>query len=399
MKPRYVALLFLFVAVSLYLQLAADQNFGSSYSARGDGTRAIYLLLQERGHPVSLWLRAFSSLDKAEDKATMVIVDPSKTIGATKELLEWVERGNRLVVLGTWGPTVRPILAALGLPEVLPKVGPAEGRFTALISHLADTVEDEGIETNCEENYPDICKDVRRISALLPIAEDKKPNDFHSVVSKNRDSFVVEKKHGKGDIWLFSTSSPVLNNYIDKHDNHKLLFQLLTQGGTVYFDEFHHGFTAPVSAKHQSRYASLWTLIAYLTFAITIFALTRAVRFGPPHPSITTPPPGTADFAAVLGLLYYEHGTSSTLFRYVSSWKTRVGKKFGLSDRLPHRAFVDELGKRGVIAAQNRASVAHAIELLSNGKLQSEKQATSALEVLESVYSSHEQRDVSNILR
>lgn len=283
----------------------------STYNSGSTGTRALYDFLAETNRPVMRWREAPAALLKEAEAgavrpATFVLIGETRAEleGAEAEdLLRWVERGGRLVVIdrspdvrllpasGNWQvstqllqlPTsdahsdnpdemtagvalahaAQPTLLTRSVERVLPS------RFASLVKIAAveakpspspsaspgGTVgadsEDETSSSVGEEDeeYTPPPPPMRGRRGQPPTAVEKTPNAGVSPAPvvhlvDYRGALLVDYPHGRGRIVILSDPFIVANKGLDREDNLRLAVNVLTAGGgggLIAFDEYHQG--------------------------------------------------------------------------------------------------------------------------------------------------------------
>ena len=333
MKRRYLLGILAFLILWLGVQLSQSSDTGSTFSAKGEGSKALAMLFEEMNFDVRRRRIPFNRYDNQTKDTTLFVVSPG-TFGNEEALLEWVRSGNTLVVVDGGGSVLASLRKKLGIErEVV-----AGGLFEVLSASW-----EPSRPVSCLSSYPE-CHGIERLAvgayhALIS------SESFEAVVRSSDAELIFHKYEGEGRIWYIPTVELIKNDFIDRDDNLRLFYQLLGNHGTIWFDEFHHGYRAPVSVEMKEKYDAALLLAWLLGIVLVIAALSRIPRFGPALPVIERPPSGTTDFTAVLGLLYRDHNAYSVLRHYFTAWKQRVARRFGISPRLSDDAFLEELQK------------------------------------------------------
>ncbi|MCB0322722.1 MAG: DUF4350 domain-containing protein [Bdellovibrionales bacterium] len=354
MNRRLTTLLLLLIVSLLIAQFTADTNVGSSYSAKGYGTRALYLYLERAGYTVQPWLHPFEKLDHQEQGAVLVVVSPSKQFRAL-ELDEWLRKGNTLVF---FAPPSQLPLELLDIKSL--RVAESE---TLWFQALAPP--EVAAPVQCSPDVREICEGVREASDV-GIEFTATGAAVPAAVSTAKGALALHSKVGDGHVWLVPNAALLQNDHIDRHDNLRLLFQLLTRhGDRIYFDEFHHGFIAPIAAAHRHRGAALWLLVGTITTILVIVVLSRSIRFGPPHPVQSRADVTSDELSTALGLLYLEHAATGVLVNYVGAWRERLARRFGISPRIAAEHFFDQL--KASVPLLDRARLEKGLHTLQSG--------------------------------
>jgi hypothetical protein len=256
----------------------------STFNSGATGTRALYDFLRESGYQVARWRESTGSLlsFSGPKPATIVIVGRtvvpfSKT--ESKELLRWVERGGRLVIIdrnpgpallpasGDWNITShvssypwgdldpknleqmtagvqpvgasQPTLLARDVVSVLPSrfaaaitIAPQETKKTSNGSKANDTDEDVNSQESSDASESAAEPSPEGSTSAAPVVN----------FTTARGGLLVDYPHGQGRIVLLGDPFIVANNGISRADNLQLAINVVTgSGGLVAFDEFHQG--------------------------------------------------------------------------------------------------------------------------------------------------------------
>jgi hypothetical protein len=175
---------------------------GSTYVRTPDGYGAWFQYMERRGYQIDRWRKTSEKLfEQGGEGGTLLRVQSSlvrrSMVDRNGALKQWVERGNRLVVLG-----------------VQENVSAAP--FRSDLSHATGAVT---IATR------------RRGPVKSPLLEDR----FGAVV--------WSQNWGKGSVVMATTPYLAANAYQDRDGNFKFLEQVVTQPqGQIWVDEYLHGY-------------------------------------------------------------------------------------------------------------------------------------------------------------
>ena len=276
----------------------------STLNAGATGTRALYDFLHESGFQVARWRESTASLLSFNGPKPATIVVIGRTLvpfsdSESKELLHWVEKGGRLVIVdrnpdhnllpssGDWTigahassfpwsdtdatnfeqmttgvkpvPPSQPTLLVREVATVLPSrfagsitVAPIKKKDNKKSNARdkaagGDTEEPSDGSESSEEPSPET-------SGAQPAQARAVKVSPAPVVNFTRENgaLLVEYPHGNGRIVLLSDPFIVANNGINRADNLQLAVNVVTgNGGLVAFDEFHQGRSATHNALIQ----------------------------------------------------------------------------------------------------------------------------------------------------
>src|SRR5882672_6234840 len=259
----------------------------STFNSGATGTRALYDFLRESGYQVTRWSESPSSLlsFSGPKPATIVVIGRtvlpiSKT--ESKELLLWVEKGGRLVLIdrspnqnllpasGVWKiasqtfsypwadidpnnleqmtngvkpvSASQPTLLARDVVSVLPS------RFAAAITiapqetNKTNNGSTAGAKPSPDDSTTTATNHVLKTISAAPVIN----------FATERGGLLVDYPHGQGRIVLLGDPFIVANNGISRADNLRLAINVVTGGGgLVAFDEFHQGRAATHNALIQ----------------------------------------------------------------------------------------------------------------------------------------------------
>jgi hypothetical protein len=276
----------------------------STLNAGATGTRALYDFLHESGFQVARWRESTASLLSFNGPKPATIVVIGRTLvpfsdSESKELLQWVENGGRLVIVdrnpdhnllpssGDWtiaahassfpwsdidptnfeqmttgvkpAPPSQPTLLVRDVATVLPS------RFAGSITVApikkkdnkksnagdkaagGDTEEPSDGSESSEEPSPETSGTQPTQARAVRVSPAPVVN-----FTRENGALLVEYPHGNGRIVLLSDPFIVANNGINRADNLQLAVNVVTgDGGLVAFDEFHQGRSATHNALIQ----------------------------------------------------------------------------------------------------------------------------------------------------
>lgn len=348
-KTLIITGLVLLLILSVLGSLQKPPSF-STFSSEREGMKAFYLLLEQEGGGVERWRHPFTDLDDSKGNVLFLIAPPS--MGGEEALLEWVGKGNTLVLLDGAKAATGKLRKGLGIKSVrLPTVGFEEllgGEATLTVQCPPDLVECRGVEA---------IKHSGSVNLELP---------SEAIVLSDPPSLFT-KRHGTGRVWYLPDASLASNYFLDRFDHLRLLYQIARSGKRVLFDEFHHGYTAPVGEMSRDQLTTVILFISYLSFILLVITLSRAVRFGPARGRGVVEPSRQSEFIDVLSLLYEEHKAYEVLHSYLEGWKVRVEHGFGIHRGYSNDERLQKLRGRGVIDAQGEEKVREALRDIQSG--------------------------------
>ena len=195
-----LALLAIIVLTVLAAPASNQLKSGSTYSHSPDGYAAWYDYMQQRGTPLQRWQKPPTDWleSSVNEKRTLIRVHNQLPWGGfSEEEYRWVEKGNRMVVLGIKTP-----------------VTPAS--FTSYLDSKSGKVR---IDTTRREKNGD------------------------QILGDNFGSVVWRQKVKLGEIIYLSTSHLAANAYQDSQGNYEFLAKLVSEDNyPLWIDEYLHGY-------------------------------------------------------------------------------------------------------------------------------------------------------------
>lgn len=290
----------------------------STHEAQPRGTKAFYLLLEESGLPAYRWNLPLTRLRAGENKQVLLMIEPDRRpvfYPEVEALRQWVEEGNRLVLLGLEQSAV---LEAFGL-ELESRHYFAQARVV-----------------NSTGGHP-LLEGAATLSfnrgGTFSAASGGTP-----LVANGANTYVLWKRAGSGEIVVIADPEIATNRSIAAADNLRLL---LNAAGAfegplaVFIDEYHHGFGMErpvVTAAAGNRVLSYLTWPAVqLVLAIVLTMVTLGTRFAAPRP--LPEPSGRSLEAAVASAaaIYRRAGAKRLVFRILyAAFKRRLARKYRL---------------------------------------------------------------------
>jgi hypothetical protein len=310
----FVLALLVGAATLLVVRASARGEFAepfSTYRSEPDGARALYLLAQRQGLPVS---RRHIDLEGIEGTPELVLLGvegdapeqedaPDAGGGSafdrwsrgrlsrfeTDALLKAINGGATLI----YGVTRdHPFLSDLGVT------------FTAAPDHASRTLTPfsptpltTGVHTL-----------QTRISGYL-----ESKAGLPVLIDRHHDDQVVALllRRGKGRVLITAAPSMAANRELPQDDAARLWLNLLLDlqapGGSIEFDEFHHGFTGERSVMaYATRYGLQWAIVQGI-FALALFALALR-RFGAARPVQEDARRASTDHLLAMARIYQQGG-------------------------------------------------------------------------------------------
>jgi hypothetical protein len=257
---------FLFIGLGLALARPGLTDYAPylSFSPDKDGAKAFRLLLELEGAKVKEWRLAPEQLPGGTGQLFLAIEPFGVTHESSMEWVRWAEQGNEVVVFGSYPSLIEDWKSIATDSEE------ADGRVTA--------TQKDGVSVVLEAEAG---TDIRL--ELLTNEEERLPE------VRLRDKagvLAVRQAVGEGHITISVTGDWLMNEHVLEGDRFEALWLLLDgeslAGRTVYFDEYHHGYS--VSPGITQVYP-MWLLAALGQAALGALAWLwwRGKRFGPAY--------------------------------------------------------------------------------------------------------------------
>jgi Domain of unknown function (DUF4350) len=190
---------------------------GSTYSRSPEGYGAWYAYMQQQGAPIDRWQKSPQDLTQQAKVGQTLIRSHGDWINSTDsqtwQFQDWVEQGNRLIVLGWRGAATK-------------------ANFTS----------------RQPSNFGLVKVETTRRQRLTEQPELRK------VLSDRHGSIVWKEKVGKGDIIYVTTPFLAANAYQDEPGNFAFLADLVGQKrDRIWVDEYLHGYRDVETQKQENQ--------------------------------------------------------------------------------------------------------------------------------------------------
>lgn len=336
----------------------------STYNSGTSGTRALFAVLEETGRNVLRWERPVAELRSPSNASvsTFVVIGRTPrefTPEEAKELYGWVESGGRLVVVDREPPeTLRRIgrgwslwlesyalrdpMSASGSQEAEPALPQQPSGVLRGVHSVQPSVFGGGLK-------PDFVSDDRAPSGTAELAEGDRfaetPGPV-ALLSSGEDTILVEAGYGLGSLAYLSDPYIVSNAGIMKLDNARLAVNLLTiEGGTIAFDEYHHGYT-PGNDRLVGYLAGTPALpmLLQLLLVTAVVLGARSVRFARPLPERPDSRGSKLEYVAAMAELQRRTGAYDIAVENAyRDFRRRMGRMFGVDSKFGSTALLAEM--------------------------------------------------------
>src|SRR5580765_7574643 len=254
-----VFMLVVILALTFLSQDEEESGIPSTYSAQRHGAKAAFLLLQQSGYKVRRWEQSPSDLPADPAHTVLVLASPFRapTHDEKNALQTYLDRGGKIVATGR--------SASIYLPQ-------AETENELVPSPIA------------KEYQPQLLTPLTRGGAIQmsPVAYWKGPaTSSLAHYADDGRPIVVSYQVGMGEVIWWGANTPLTNADISKSGNLALLLNSLGQAGEVhvFWDEYFHGASRPLSAYMGDPPLLCGLLLGFLIFLALIFTFSR--RNGP----------------------------------------------------------------------------------------------------------------------
>lgn len=284
----------------------------TGHSVAPNGIRALRDLLALRGHRPVFWERPARELPPG---SMLILHEPISRSGTAEEradLTGWVERGGTCLLFvsleGSQTETLRP--------EGLEVAGSARG-LTSPFAHRDVNLApiDSGSNARAEASHP-LGRDLGVMPWTPgPVLRGEAVEAGRPVVRRDGEVVAAELPAGAGRWIVVSDGLSAHNGRIVSSDAAVLVLNAaeLHAGGTVLFDEYHHGY-----GVEGGRARTLWSVIGpawrglcwVLLVLLVAWVVSLNARLGPPL-VMCRPAPQTADYIRLMARLYAEARATS----------------------------------------------------------------------------------------
>jgi hypothetical protein len=246
------------ILLSTFVAPSSKNNSGSTYNRAPDGYGAWYAFMQAQGTNIQRWQKPFSAITTETKPVTLLQVNSDlQTPRLYAEEIEWIQKGNTLVILGVKKPTT-------------------QAEFS----------------TNQKSAFGDVKIDTTRRNEKSPATK----NNSEQVMLGDRFGAVVwEENHGKGKA-IFSTTPYLAANAYQGEANFIYLADLVNKNKQkILVDEYIHGYK-DIDERKKAGEDNLWNYLAKTPWLLVLIQLSILLlvliwsenrRFGKPVNLVT----------------------------------------------------------------------------------------------------------------
>lgn len=345
MRPRLsrdlVLVLVLFAALVVMTAFAAYQRARteqaresyipySTHSARPIGALALKLWLDAVGYKTAqVESQSFRIPDEARVLFVFAFADAIIERDALY-ILDWVERGNTLIVADTGFLRPNALFRALDIRQDRLDAGTVDARLTQpLVDAPVNTV---------------------NVNTTVGLALER--NDYIAYIDEEAKPLLARFSYGEGTVWVTSAPALLTNENLADQDNAAMVLGMLgtlPRGSVIAFDEYHLGYRAEGDASLQTLvYTSPWGWgVLYAFVVVFAYLALNGQRFGhvlPLPQSIARRSPSEY-VVSMANLFRRANKRGMVLKHYRHSLKRRLGRPFHLSPDTPDARFVEMMAR------------------------------------------------------
>jgi hypothetical protein len=254
----------------------------SVYGTDSQGLSIYFRYLEKLG----LGPRALKTMEQLPPSATIIAAGPFENTPTSTEahaLVAWVRAGGRLVLAGDQGAV---ILAGSGLGG-----DPSSGDATARLA---------------PEQPGGLSRGVARVEPGPGRLLSTDPG-WVAVYRDGKGGVLLSSALGRGEVLWLADTHPLTNGGIGAADNAALAVALADAGRSIYFDEYHHGFTDDATVWDRLGYGGQ-AAVVLLAAGLLLLLLATARRLGPPIAEVEVVQARTGAYIGQLAELYRKAG-------------------------------------------------------------------------------------------
>jgi len=301
----------------------------SSHSSEAEGALALAMWVERMGIPVA---RAESAAFSLESTDLLFVLLPIRNFeGAeARALVDWVNRGGRLVYV----PTPDPTRAATFTPELSPLDEELElqVRFRPRI------------ESGEPARPAFVAPSARRFELDTNWALDLRGDSWEPMIQDGDRVVAASRVIGRGRVYAATSTSLFSNQGIRKEDNPAFVLNILArdQPRNVAFEEYHHSLLAAPTLATVARASPWGWALGYAALASFLLIIWGGRRFGPALVSHTTPRRSSGEYiGALAGLLQRARAIDWAQQQYAGLLRRRLTRALGVRADMP----ADELAR------------------------------------------------------
>jgi hypothetical protein len=288
----------------------------SVFNKKPSGLSGMHEIAARTGLKSIVWQLPYRNL--SETKGMLVILQPTKSLSEldTKQILDWVDKGNDLVYFDHFS--------------------------YKLTRRLIDTLK---IDTKDGEEFVDKKLSVQQSAApafahvsSLQLSAERRISGGQPLLKDASGTLITIVKHGKGRILLGTVPSICSNRRLSNPEawsNFQFFANWLSSAhGVVIFDEWCHGFSSATNVFHYLLRGPTGLVFWQLMLILLLAALSSAQRFGAVRQVAVTRKISNLEFIYGLSNAFRRARANTAVLEILGqSFKHRLCKALGIS---PH---------------------------------------------------------------
>lgn len=320
---------------------------GSIYNTTPSGSAAMQRWLDDIGYKVETM--EYIEWEFSEQQDAVLILAPSSFFqaGEPETILEWVrDTGGTLVIADNRENSIHR--------ELNIQLSDEDATLSGAVS-IGQPLANPGVpELSLPVGTPYFVTSRRDVAVL---------------VGSEEQPVVLAVAEGRGVIYLVSSFDLVSNLGLRTENNARLAQNLLSrvpEGGTVVFDEIHHGRALPPKVpRNPVVFSPLVAAVIYSALVIGLWAWLNGRRFGTVVPlREEVARRSSAEYVqSMAGLFQRGRQTGYILSHYKTVFKRRIAKPYGFNPRLADADYVRELSR---FTSVDEARLLGLLQALSN---------------------------------
>jgi len=303
--------------------LPEGRPLASTFNKRATGLMAVYKLTESLGIKTSAWEQPYRQLKNVE--GTLVVIAPLESLQPfeTDQILEWVKAGNQLVYIDDMTFELSSRMARV---------------LDVKVKHIGNPNKEahsEDVDAKPTGAHPELANvkafklsSMTRVSGGDPIASD------------NLGAFLTVVQYGKGRVLFGSCPTILANNTIAKKEywgNFQFISNWFrTTGGTIYFDEYCHGFSGGKNVFIYLARGPVGAAAAQILLILVIAIASDAQRFGAARTSDSRRRVSNLEFINGLSHAYRRAKANPAVLEIIfHAFKNKLSRALGVSPHEP----------------------------------------------------------------